>query len=394
MTKRICLILTTILLVTAVFSPIAFWHYSFTETTETPVFFGVSFGGKTAGEAKLLIDKVKGYTNFFVVNSWDLSSNETALDEVCNYTAEAGLNFIVFFDYISLTLGLPLTPWHGEWVSTAKDKWPEKFLGIYIYDEPGGKQIDTGLFDNFSRSERAEMFENVTSYEEAADVYVTQLPLGLSFQFLQNHSIPKYTSDYALYWFDYFAGYDTVFVELGWNHSRPQHIGLCRGAARAQEKEWGAIITWTYDDQPYLADGPEIFEDLMIAYETGAKYIIVLDYPTYPETNPYGILSDKHFAAMERFWNRIHAFPENILGKVKGEVAFVLPKDYGWGMRRPDDSIWGLDKLSADSLSPVIWEKMNKLIEMYGLRLDILYDDPRFSFDEYSKVYYWNSSID
>jgi hypothetical protein len=131
---------------------------------------------------------------------------------------------------------------------------------------------------------------------------------------------------------------------------------------------------------------------LIIAYETGAKYIIVLNYPTYPETNPYGVLSDKHFAAMERFWNRIHAFPENMLGKVKGEVAFVLPKDYGWGMRWLDDSIWGL--WSADSLPPVIWEKITKLIERYGLRLDILYDDPRFSFDEYSEVYYWDSDID
>jgi hypothetical protein len=392
MTKRICLILITTLLVIAVFSPIAFWHYSFTETTETPVFFGVSFGGKTASEAKLLIDKVKGYTNFFLVNSWDLSSNETALDEVCNYTTEAGLNFIVFFDYIALTPGLPLTSWHGEWVITAKDKWPENFLGIYIYDEPGGRQIDTGLFDNFSLSERARMFENATSYEEAAEVFLTELPRGLSFQYLQNSNISKYTSDYALYWFDYLAGYDTVFVELGWNHSRAQHIGLCRGAARAQEKEWGAIITWTNYDPPYLASGPEILEDLIIAYETGAKYIIVLNYPKYPETNPYGVLSDKHFTAMERFWNRIHAFPENMLGKVKGEVAFVLPKDYGWGMRWLDDSIWGL--WSADSLSPVIWEKITKLIERYGLRLDILYDDQRFSFDEYSEVYYWDSDID
>jgi hypothetical protein len=374
----------------------AFWHYSFTETTEPPVFFGVSFGGKTASEAKLLIDKVKGYTNFFVVNSWDLSSNETALDEVCNYTAEAGLKFIVFFDYIALTPGLPLTSWHGEWVITAKDRWPEKFLGIYIYDEPGGRQIDTGLFDNFSLSERARMFENVTSYNEAAEVFFTQLPRGIDFHYLQNSNISRYTSDYALYWFDYLAGYDTVFVELGWNHSRPQHIGLCRGAARAQEKEWGAIITWTYYDPPsfasgYLASGPEILEDLIIAYETGAKYIIVLNYPTYPETNPYGVLSDDHFAAMEQFWAHIREHPEDY-GKTKGRVAFVLPKDYGWGMRWRDDSIWGL--WSADSLSPVIWEKMTKLIERYGLRLDILYDDPRFSFDEYSKVYYWDSDVD
>ena len=391
MTNRIYLILiVTILVVAAVATPIAFWRYSTTETTNTPVLFGVSFGGKTANEAKLLIDKVKGYTNFFLVNSWDLSSNETALDEVCDYTAEAGLNFMVFFDYISLTLGLPLTSWHGEWVSTAKDKWPDKFLGIYIYDEPGGRQIDTGLFDNFTLSERARMYENVTSYEEAAEVFRTQLPLGLSFQFLQNHNISKYTSDYALYWFDYLAGYDTVFVELGWNHNRPQHIGLCRGAATAQQKDWGAIITWTYYDPPYLAKGPEILEDLKTAYETGAKYIVILDYPEWPENNPYGVLQDDHFDAIEQFWDHIHKHPEDY-GKTKGQVAFVLPRDYGWGMRQPNDSIWGL--WPADNLSSVIWEKMTQLTGRYGLNLDIVYDDPGIRLDGYSKVYYWDSDI-
>ena len=390
MTSRFYLILLTISLIAAISLPIAFWSFNIKETTETSVLFGVSFGGKTVNEAKLLIDKVKGYTNFFLVNSWDLNTNETALDEVCNYAAEAGLNFIVFFDYISLHPDLPLSSWHGEWVITAKDKWPEKFLGIYILEEPGGKQIDTGLFDELEFSEKSRMFENVTSYSEAAEVFLTQLPMDWSFHYLQNSNISKYTSDYALYWFDYLAGYDVIFVELGWNHSRPEHIGLCRGAATAQEKEWGAIITWSSYDPPYLASGPEILEDMLTAYETGAKYVIVFNYPTYPETNPYGILWDEHFSAMQQFWKHIHEHPEDY-GKTKGQVAFVLPKDYGWGMRWSTDNIWGL--WPADNSSSVIWENMNKLIDRYGLRLDILYDDPRFRFDEYSKVYYWNSSV-
>ena len=45
-----------------------------------------------------------------------------------------------------------------------------------------------------------------------------------------------FTSDYALYWFDYFVGYDTVFVELGWNHDTLLHIALGRGAVNLQEK--------------------------------------------------------------------------------------------------------------------------------------------------------------
>ena len=386
--KRIWLSLFILLLVTAVLLPIVYLHYNIEREPPEGFFFGVSFGLKTAREAKLLIDKVKAYTNFFLVNSWDLSTNETALNEVCDYAVEAGLSFMVFFDYISL---VPVHgyPWHGEWVITAGERWGDKFLGIYIYDEPGGKQIDLGQYDE-GRVIRA-LFENVSTYSEAADVFVTTLPQAWSFHYLNNSGIPKFTSDYALYWFDYLAGYDTIFAELGWNHSTPQHIGLCRGAATAQGKDWGTIITWTYRNPPYLASGPEILEEMLRAYEAGAKYVIVFNFPRNPETNAYGILAEEHFTAMRQFWTHIQVYPSDY-GKTEGQVAFMLPKDYGWGMRSLDDLIWGL--WPADDLSPVIWENMNKLIEKYGLQLDIVYEDARFNFEKYSKVYSWNATID
>ena len=381
MKKQVWLILIAILIV-SVFSPIAYWHYGSSRETETSLLFGVSFGGKTENEAKILIDKVKGYTNFFLVNSWDLGTNETALTEVCDYAAEADLDFMVFFSWISRLI----YPWHQTWLDMAKERWGDRFLGVYLFDEPGGKQIDTGGWNE----EMGEIFKNASDYSAAANTFVNSISSINSTLDLKRRNIPMFTSDYALYWFDYLAGYDTVFVELAWNHSRPQQIGLCRGAATAQGKQWGAIMTWTYDNPPYLASGPEILEDMLTAYETGAKYLIVFNYPTYPENNPYGILMDEHFAAIQQFWKHIHEYPGDY-GKITGDVAFVLPKDYGWGMRSPDDSIWGL--WPADNLSSVIWDKMNTLIERYGLRLDIVYDDPRFSFAEYSKVYYWNSSI-
>jgi hypothetical protein len=386
--KRIWLLLFTFLLVAALLLPIIYIHYGIEKEPREGFFFGVSFGLKTAREAKLLIDKVKDYTNFFVVNSWDISINETALDEVCDYAVEAGLSFIVFFDLISL-VSEDVYPWHGEWVATAKDRWGDKFLGIYIYEEPGGKQIDTGLFDE-PIMWASDIFENASTYSEAAEIFVTELPRGLDFQHLQNNSIPTFTSDYVLYWFDYLAGYDTIFVELGWNHSTTQHIGLCRGAAAAQGKDWGAIITWTYINPPYLVSGPEILKEMLRAYEAGAKYVVVFNFPKNPETNPYGILTEEHFAAMRQFWKHTHLYPKDH-GEIKGEVVFVLPKDYGWGMRNPNDLIWGL--WSADNRSSVIWENMNKLIEKYGLQLDIVYDDPRFNLEKYSKVYFWNVTI-
>ena len=133
-----------------------------------------------------------------------------------------------------------------------------------------------------------------------------------------------------------------------------------------------------------------MLQDMITAYRAGAKYLIIFD---YPKINPYGILTEEHFTAMKKFWNFIHSFPRSVFGEVAGQVAFALPKDYGWGMRNLNDKIWGI--WPPDDLSPLIWDKMTKLMKRHGLKLDIIYDDAQFNFKEkYSKIYFWNSTID
>jgi hypothetical protein len=277
--NRIWLLLLIALLVSAVFLSIVYVHYkSKNDASKEDFFFGVSFGLNTTSEAKLLIDKVKGYTNLFVINSWDISTNETALNEICEYAVNANMYFTVFFDFISHTT----YPWHLTWLDTVKERWGSKFLGVYLYDEPGGRLIDEGQW----RGE--EIFENVSDYSDAANQVVTKISSGRSMQDLKNRSILAFTSDYALYWFDYLAGYDAVFVELGWNHSRTKHIALGRGAANVQDKDWGAIIVWTYNNPPYLASGNQILQDMITAYRAGAKYVIVFNYPKI-KGNDYGM---------------------------------------------------------------------------------------------------------
>jgi hypothetical protein len=392
--KRILVLLLALLLFSVLFLSLVHVYYDCDSEPPESFFFGVSYGLQTVEEAKLQIDKVKDYTNFFVINNWDITINESALNEVCDYAASSGLSFIVFFDFISFSeQGYP---WHTEWVLTAKDRWGDKFLGIYIYEEPGGKQIDTGLFDEFNMAgERARIYENVTTYSEAAQIYVNELPKGLSFNFLQTNNIPRFVSDYALYWFDYMAGYDVVFAELGFGLSTPQQIGLCRGAATAQNKEWGTIIVWKArnpedETMGIYKTGPEMLQDMLTSYEAGANYVVIFNFPQHPEDNPYGILTEEHFSAMQQFWQHVCDHPEDY-GKTAEQVAFVLPKDYGWGMRTVDDKIWGL--WPADTLSPVIWENMNRLIEKYGTQLDIVYDDPMFSYDNYREVFFYSSTI-
>jgi hypothetical protein len=382
------------------------------ENNETTQFYvGVTFCGNTTMEAKLLINRVKNYTNLFVLQSGPISKNETATNEICDYAAAAGLHIIVYFGWFD-----PDYPWQLPWLDLATQRWGDRFLGVYYYDEPGGIQIDynwSRLFDWIKRW-NSTWYENhlpaiegnvngsqIQLYDEAAKMYVSAVEADPGLNALKTRSITAFTSDYALYWFDYLGGYDVVLSQFGRNVSLVQSIALIRGAARMQNKTWGAIITWKYDAPPYLESGEEIYEQMRMAYEAGATYVMIFNYPKIND-NPYGIMLDEHFEALERFWNDLTAMPKKMQGSVKAEAAFVLPRNYGWGMRYPEDRIWGF--WGPDEKSPQIWELTRNLLAQYDLRLDIVYDDPTFpviirrlpiwlTTAKYPRIYYWNHSM-
>ena len=262
----------------------------------------------------------------------------------------------------------------------------DRFVGVYYDDENGGRQLDLddrrSVFNADNYSDAASQFINNIRYRLNAEFY-----LNNSYPFIAPSSFKLFTSDYALYWFDYLGGYDVVLAQLGWNYSRQINIALCRGAATAQDKDWGIIVTWTYTEPPYMGSGQELFDDLVLGYENGAKYALVFD---SDEDYIQSTLSQEHLDALQRFWQYTKDHPR-CADLLDDRVAFVLPKDYAYGFRGPEDKVWGL--WENDELYLKVSEDLGVLLEKYGYKLDVIYDDGLKLDDAYRQYFFWNGTI-
>ena len=358
-----------------------------------PFYVGVEFAyGNQFSQLKALVDKVKNYTNLFVMGSVTLSFNRTALDESCNYLYSSGLNFIVLitsYPMYNSTNGYPPNNTIFDWIGNATREYGDKFLGIYRFDEPGGNQLDDGKFRLIN--------DTSLSYAEIANDYVGTLSGFIQYYgtLADTTKVPVlkiFTSDYGLNWFDYQAGYSTVFAEFVGNESRQSIITLERGAAQSFNRPWGVIITWKYDQTPYLESGPEMFSDLSQAYSAGATYEVIF---SYPSITAYGTLTLDDFEALQTFWTDIHTNPEQF-GSTPAEVAYVVPADFGFGFRNANDTIWGLFPADNYTSTPKIWNDTQSLLALYDSNLNIIYDDPSVigsTLNNYTKVFYWNQTV-
>jgi hypothetical protein len=368
-----------------------------TKTTKRPFYVGVTYCGNSTAEAQLLINRVKNYTNLLIIQSLSFSRNVTALTEICDYAVAQNLSIIINF-LNAANLNVSMLTWQLPLLENAEQRWGNQFLGVYYDDEPGGIHIDYNWTDFFALPEFAQFAPNSTStprdYSNEARWFTSIIRINLRPERWKEAGITSLTSDYALYWWDYLGGYDIILAQLGRNHTLEQDIALLRGAAKMQNKTWGTIITWTYDDPPYIIDNKEtIYEQLLMSYEAGATYVVIFNYPQI-DGNPYGgILTDNHFEALESFWNNIvtESNQESIADYSQAEAVLVLPSNYGWGMRHENDRIWGM--WGPDEKSPQTWEISRQLLSQYYLNLDIIFEDPKFPVaGKYPKIYYWNQT--
>jgi hypothetical protein len=413
---------TLLILILAISIPATYMAYSSVNKPKADpgVYIGVAFCGNTVQEAKLLIDRVKSYTNLFILDSprKPVSDNQTSLEEICDYAVSKGLSVIINMGIKDVTNP---AGWNWFWQTQSLDgikqywtqRWGDKFLGIYYNDEVGGLQLDADwrawytLFGsrlnkigvpiaNDLYSIYLKMKADVdngtlpTNYDIEANFFVNDV-MGMDpgVQNLTSSTIPMFISDYGLYWWDYLGGYSTVFTELGWNVSVAEQIAEVKGAARMQNKDWGAIITWKYNQVPYLDTGDQIYNQMLTSYEAGAKYITIFDYP-YNQT-AYGALTDNHFLALQRFWNDITT--RKFIDLSAPEAVLVLPHNFGWGMRNPNDTVWGF--WLSDNRTQTIAIEISELLAVYGPVLDIVFDDSAYPVSNvpYQHVYYWNQTI-
>jgi len=70
-------------------------------TQQKPFYVGVTFRGDNTQDAKLLVDRVKNYTNLFVLQSGPLMDNTTAVLEIGDYAVSNGLHFAAYFNTLN-----------------------------------------------------------------------------------------------------------------------------------------------------------------------------------------------------------------------------------------------------------------------------------------------------
>ena len=379
--RQLTVVLVSLLIINSMFSSVNLVKQTNAQTTTPDVYVGVDMGyATTVAGAESLIDQVSDYTNFFILGASALTMNVSSLNETLQHAYDKGLYFMSFPP--SLGISQALLNRSQAWIDYAKANWGDHLKGfMYPYeDEPGGHTLD-----NNGQYRPNMNITKDTPLVDAEKQYINSIWFQDVTRAKSLWNIPLFTSDYSLYWFDYLGGYDGLFAEFGWQKNTTFNVALCRGAATVQNKQWGVIITYQYNSPPYMESGADLYKDLVLAYDNGAKYITVLD------TNvnwTAGLLTQEHFQALQQFWQYIHETPRKS-AQISERVAYELPQGYAYGFRGPSDNIWGVRPV--DMMAYTISESVYIMLQQYGSKLDIIYNEskPEWNFG-YSKTVLWN----
>jgi len=137
------------------------------------------------------------------------------------------------------------------------------------------------------------------------------------------------------------------------------------------------------------------------SYESGAEFVVVFNYtPDYDQLGAtgngtrvdsgVGLLEEEHFVVMNKFWNEVVQNPKKT-NNVTVEAAFVLPSNYGGGLRNPRDTNWGI--WNSTSTTEQIWNTLHGKLDEFSPKIDVVIDNLLCPLaGKYSQVYYWNQT--
>jgi parallel beta-helix repeat protein len=392
MSRRKMITIATVLIIIIVVSCVAAVYLQTPKVeavSDKPFYVGIATGWDiNVSECETLIDKVKNYTNLFIIASPLILGDEALLNQTCDYAVNAGLNIMVNFNDLLYSNFYPKTAIHytpTEWIEKAEQRYGDQFLGVYFMDEEAGSKLDENIVGYLDLDSINGSSGQPCSYQEVADEFLSQRSaIKNGVNQIQSYGVSALTSDYGLYWWDYQLGYDIVLAQLGWNNSRPLQIALTRGAANLHDKDWGVIVTWTYNQPPYLETGGELYDDLVLAYDSGATYAAIYDSNQGFQNTT---LAEEHYEALKDFWTYKQTHEASSLPV---DTALVLPEGYGFGFRNPNDSIWSLKQ--ADDWTNKMYNDVHAVLNQYNSRVDIVYSDPDFQDNvqnKYDHVMFW-----
>ena len=126
MKKKHFAVTATIIIVIVLLSSLFVINYHLSLKVEPPhAYVGIAYCGDSVTQGKLLIDKVKGYTNLFVLQSGLLQRDLDCVNELGDYVIDAGMYFLPYFgNFIQESFSV--------WLESAKTKWEIAFLEFTI----------------------------------------------------------------------------------------------------------------------------------------------------------------------------------------------------------------------------------------------------------------------
>lgn len=107
---------------------------------EPTLFIGVDIASGDESCVYRVADAVAGVANLIIIGTLNVTQDTLALTRVCDYLYQRDFYFIVYVAFAVEGLFPPRGP-DPEFFNTTAKQWGNKFLGVYMFDEPGENKL-------------------------------------------------------------------------------------------------------------------------------------------------------------------------------------------------------------------------------------------------------------